>query len=345
MLKPQRLKPNDHVAVVSLSSGMMGEKNMLHKYELAKSRLEKDYGLVVHTMPHALKGSEYIYLHPEKRAEDLMQAFTDPNIKAIFCAIGGDDAIRLLPYIDLQVIHDHPKIFTGFSDTTVNHFMMFQAGLVSYYGLSIMNQWAEYVEINPYTKNAIDHMLFHPTPTYTIPASEFASYEKDKIWWDENNVDQATPRFANEGYILIQGRGKVQGQLLGGCMDVFISLIGTPLWPSLDQWKGKILLLETSEMDMPDYLFAEILRNLQAQGIFDVIAGIVLGKPAFQEKNDLYAMILRQILQVENNHADLVVLGNVNIGHAYPTGILPLGLTYEIDGETLTFRLLEESCL
>ena len=62
-------------------------------------------------------------------------------------------------------------------------------------------------------------------------------------------------------------------------------------------------------------------------------AGIVFGKPAFKKKIEPYHQVLRQILQVENAHQDLVVLGNVNIGHAYPTGILALGLPYEIDCE------------
>ena len=65
-----------------------------------------------------------------------MDAFCAPEIRAVFSAIGGDDTIRLLPYIDFEVLREHPKIFTGFSDTTTNHFMMYKAGLVSYYGLS-----------------------------------------------------------------------------------------------------------------------------------------------------------------------------------------------------------------
>lgn len=333
MKKPQRLRPKDKVAIVSLSSGMMGEEAFLHKYTLAKQRLEQDYGLEVVTMPNALKGQAYLYQHPEARAADWMQAFADPEIKAIFNAIGGDDAIRLLPYIDDKIIAQNPKIFTGFSDTTVNHFMMYQAGIVSYYGLSVMNQLAEYVEINPYTRKAIDTMLMHPQAPYTIPASPFASYETDRIDWANENQHLSTPRYPNEGYVVVQGHGKVTGELLGGCVDVFVSLMGTPLWPTLDQWKGKLLLMETSEMDMPLYLFAEILRNLEAQGILDVIAGIVFGKPAFKKKIEPYHQVLRQILQVENAHQDLVVLGNVNIGHAYPTGILALGLPYEIDCE------------
>ena len=83
-------------------------------------------------MQKELKGIEYLYKHPEARAQDLMDSFKNSEVKAVFCAIGGEDAIRLLPYIDFDVIKNNPKIFTGFSDTTVNHFMMYKAGLVYY---------------------------------------------------------------------------------------------------------------------------------------------------------------------------------------------------------------------
>lgn len=211
MIKPERLKRGDKVAIVSLSRGMLGEKKFIHKYHLAKERLENDYGLTVVAMPNALKGIDFLYHHPEARAQDLMDAFRDPSIKAVFNAIGGDDTIRLLPYIDFEVLRNHPKIFTGFSDSTTNHFMMHKAGLVSYYGLSVMNNIGEYVEINEYTRTAMEKTLFDPQPTLDIPCSDFCSYESDKIWWAEEHMHDATPRFSNTDYEILQGRGKVTG--------------------------------------------------------------------------------------------------------------------------------------
>ena len=145
MIKPRRLQKGDKVAIVSLSRGMLGEDMFIHKFHIAKKRLEEDYGLEVVTMPNALKGVDYLYEHPEARAQDLMNAFRDPEIKAVFNAIGGDDTIRLLPYIDFNVLRENSKIFAGFSDTTSNHFMMYKAGLVSYYGLSVMNNGKDLV--------------------------------------------------------------------------------------------------------------------------------------------------------------------------------------------------------
>lgn len=345
MIKPERLRRGDTVAIVSLSRGMLGEDAFIHKYHIAKERLERDYGLNVIAMPNALKGTQYLYNHPEARARDLMDAFRCEQIKAIFCAIGGDDTIRLLPYIDFDVIRSNPKIFTGFSDSTTNHFMMYKSGLVSYYGLSVMNNIAEYVEINEYTRLAMENTLFFPTDRLEIPCSDYCSYESDKIWWSEKNTGMATPRFKNSGYELLQGSGKVTGQLLGGCIDVFCELLGTSLWPSLEDWRGKLLLIETSECDMPEMVLSWFLRNLAAQGILGVLSGIIVGKPAVKEKLDTYKDVYRQIVGVEAGLPHLPILYNVNVGHAYPIGLFPLGLSYELDCDNVTLTLTEPAVL
>ena len=341
MLKPQRLQKGDKVAIVSLSRGMLGEKMFIHKYELAKKRLEEEYGLEVMAMPNALKGIDYLYQHPKARAQDLMDAFMNPEIKGVFNAIGGDDTIRLLPYIDFDVLRNNPKIFTGFSDTTTNHFMMYKAGLVSYYGLSVMGNIAEYVAINEYTKELMEKTIFFPQDTLEIKCSEYCSYEKDTVWWMEENMGVQIPRYPNTGYEILQGKGKVTGELLGGCIDVFPELLGTSLWPSVEEWKGKLLLIETSEVDMPEMVLSWFLRNLHAQGILHVINGIVVGKPAFEDKIEKYKKVYEQVVAIEAGLPDLPILYNVNVGHAYPIGVFPLGLQYEIDCDNKKFTLLE----
>ena len=84
MIKPKMLRKGDKIAIVSLSSGMLGDEKFIHKYYIAKKRLEEDCDLEVITMPNALKGSEFIYEHPEARAQDLMDAFKDESIKGFF---------------------------------------------------------------------------------------------------------------------------------------------------------------------------------------------------------------------------------------------------------------------
>ena len=85
---------------------------------------------------HALRAAEWLAAHPQARAEDLMEAFADPGVAGIISTIGGDDSIRVLPFLDLAVIRDNPKVFLGFSDTTVTHLACHKAGLGTFYGPS-----------------------------------------------------------------------------------------------------------------------------------------------------------------------------------------------------------------
>jgi muramoyltetrapeptide carboxypeptidase LdcA involved in peptidoglycan recycling len=343
MIKPKHLCPGDTVAIVSLSAGTLGEPWAIHKLYIARQRLEEDYGLKVKVMPNALKGRQYLYEHPEARAADWMDAFRDPEVKAIFNAIGGDDTIRLLPYIDFDVIRQNPKIFTGFSDTTSNHFMMYKAGVMSYYGASIMTNFSEYGKINDYTAAAIRSTLFDPKPELEIPSAPYWYDDEDeRIWWKEENMHRFKQYQPEQiGYEVLQGAGAAEGELLGGCADVFIDTVGTPVWPCRAEWKGKLLFLETSEEDMSCDLLTWILRNLSAQGIFDEIAGILVGKPARRSKYEPYKEAYRKVVGFEAGRPDLPILYNVNFGHADPIGVLPIGARCRLDAERRTLTLLE----
>lgn len=340
-MKPDRLKKGDKVAIVSLSWGGLGDREFIHKYEIAKERLEHDFGLEVITMPNTLKGTQYIYEHPEARAKDLMDAFQDKTIKGIFCAIGGDDTIRLLPYMDYDVIKNNPKIFMGYSDTTVNHFMMHKAGLLSFYGPSIMSEFGEYVDMFSYTKQAVKNILLKDSKNYEVKSSE--EWSKDFVPWKEENRNILKRRIKEEhGYETIQGSGVISGELLGGCLDVFPVIIGTEIWPTKEEWKDKILLLETSEEKPSPALVTYYLRNLGAQGIFDVIKGIVVGKPQDEIYYEEYKEVYKKVLK-EYEKEDLPVLYNINIGHASSTGVLPLGSKVEVDVSNKKLVLLESA--
>ena len=344
MLKPKRLKLGDKVAIVSLSWGGLGDANLIHKYHIAKSRLENDFGFVVVPMPHALKGSGFVANHPELRAKDLMTAFKDPSVAAIFCAIGGDDTIRTLPYINFDIIRSNPKIFMGYSDSTINHFMMYKAGLVSFYGPSVMCEFGEYVQMFDYTKWAVTNMLFKDTTNYLIEPSK--EWSNDWVMWEEKNLNIShTLQPDKHGYEVLQGSGTVSGHLLGGCIDVFTMAIGTAIRPSLDKWAGAILFIETSEdKPFPDFV-KWILRNLAAQGILKVLSGIMVGKPQGEVFYEEYKSVIKQVVADEELLTDLPIFYNVNFGHAKPIGILPYGIMTQLDCQNKTITLLESATI
>ena len=154
---PRKLNKEDKVAIVSLSSGILGMEYCEHELKIGLERL-KEMGLVPVIMPNALKGVDYIEKHPEARAADLKQAFMDNSIKGIICAIGGDDTYKTIPYLMedeefIEAVKNNPKIFTGFSDTTNNHLMLNKLGLSTFYGPCLIADLAELEnDMLPYTK-------------------------------------------------------------------------------------------------------------------------------------------------------------------------------------------------
>ena len=208
MIKPKKLKKGDKVAIVSLSNGLAGEEMFRHRYELGKKRLEQ-LGFNVVTMKNALKGIEYLYNHPEKRAEDFMEAILDKDIKGIICNIGGDDTIRLLPYIDFKAIANNPKVFMGYSDTTINHFMMQKAGVVSYYGPAVMTDFAENNNMHTYTLKYINEVLLENMEDIVIKSSD--KWTSEYLDWAIEENDNISRKMNEEkyGYEVLQGKRNI----------------------------------------------------------------------------------------------------------------------------------------
>jgi len=141
MIKPRKLSTGDKIATVSPSWG--GPSVFPHRYQEGIHQLQEEFELQVVEMPNTLRNEDWLSRTPQARAEDLMQAFADPSIKGIFATIAGDDSIRLLSFLDLNIIRNNPKVFLGYSDTTISHLVCYKAGLVSFYGPSIMAEFAE----------------------------------------------------------------------------------------------------------------------------------------------------------------------------------------------------------
>jgi Uncharacterized proteins, homologs of microcin C7 resistance protein MccF len=342
LIKPPKLKKGDTVATVSLSWGGAGEEDFLWRYRQGKERLEQIFGLHVIELPNTLKGTDYLYHHPEKRAEDFMQAFRDETIKGIFSCIGGDDTIRLLPYIDFDVIKNNPKVFMGYSDTTANHYMCVHAGLSSFYGGAVLVDFAENVQMSDYTVTWMKKALFSTEQIGTIPKSNV--WTSEYLPWTIENKNTKRHFQPNQGYQLLQGNKTVTGHLLGGCMEVLESLKGTILFPAIDDFKGAILFLETSEETPLPSSFKWWLRNYGAMGILNCINGIVFAKPFDEKYFEEYKKELTCVL-AEYGRADLPVLCNLSFGHCEPNCCIPIGAMAEIDCESKTFSILESGVL
>lgn len=159
---PKALRRGDRIAAISLSWGGAGE--IPWRYEIGKRQFEQEFGITVVETKHALRSAAWLAQNPRARADDLMTAFADDSIDGIVSTIGGTDSIRILPYLDLQLMRDHHKVFLGFSDTTISHAACFKAGLVSFYGSSMMTGFAENCGMFPYLVKSVRKTLFSTEP-------------------------------------------------------------------------------------------------------------------------------------------------------------------------------------
>lgn len=343
LIKPPALKRGDKIATVSLSWGGAGDKEILWRYNQGKERLQEEFGLEVIEMEHTLKGSEYLYNHPEKRAEDFMNAFKDNSIKGIFSCIGGCESIRILPFIDFNIIKENPKVFMGYSDTTVSHMMCLKAGLSSFYGPSILSEFAENVRMFDYTKYWVNKVLFNTEKIGEIHSSDI--WTSEYLPWDEYNKNISKNTKKHEGIEVLQGNGKVKGKLIGGCIEVLEMIKGTKIWPKEDMWNDTILFIETSE-DTPSPTYFEYwLRNYGSQGILEKINGIIFGKPYDNKYYEEYKDVIKKVIMDELGLRDLPIMYNMNFGHTEPMMIIPYGALAEIDCNNMRFSILESGVL
>ena len=336
------------VGIVSLSSGILGERFVEHEVKLGMQRLE-GYGLNVQYLPHARDGLDALREHPEHRAADLLAAFADPQIDMILCAIGGDDTYRLLPSLmehgALQRAISK-KIFLGFSDTTINHLILHKAGLSTFYGQAFLPDLCELdEEMLPYTRMYFEEL---------ITTGRIRQIKPSEVWYESRTSfgpDQVgTPLVShpNGGFELLQGPSQFSGPILGGCIDSLYDVFDAEryadmpeicrkygLFPSLEDWRGRILLLESSEEQPSPEKYRKSLQYLKETGIFGVIHGVIAGKPMDDKYHAEYKAALREVI----DDPRLPILCNVNIGHALPRCIIPFGPVATVDAEnqTITF--------
>ena len=338
-VKPPRLNVGDTVAIVSPSWG--GPSVYPHIYENGLSVL-RSLGLQIKEFPTARADDRFLSANPRARAADINDAFADPEVKAIFASIGGDDAIRILPFLDQQIIKSNPKILMGFSDTTTLLTFINQLGLVTFNGPSVMAGFSQALALPDTFLRHVKEMLFSPGDAYEY--FSFDVYCDGYLdWRDLGNIGKTRELKSDGGWRFIQGTGVEKGELFGGCIDVLEVINGTPFWPRIEFWQGKILFFETSEEKPSIQRVKRMLRNYGMQGIFTQVEAVLFGRArdySDSEKLEFDQMIL-DVIQGEFGRTELPIVSNMDFGHTDPQFILPLGILAEVDCSKRTFKLLE----
>ena len=263
----------------------------------------KALGLEVIMMPTVLKGTMLDTFQAREKAEDIMAAYKDETIDALVAVHGGASALRVLEYLDFDVIKKHDKPIIGFSDTTSLQFAV-------------------------YAKTGNSYV------TGFIPEYDFRDGKIDSL------VDDGFRSFLNNIKFVAQSgscvnKGVVEGILIGGNMSAISDLSGTPYYPDLT---NKILLLE-DECEK-SYKLKLMLTQLKYNPTFKGVKGIVFGKFSECENHETHGSV-ESVVDDFAQQVNIPIIKDFNYGHFKERFVLKCGVSYRLDAESATLEQID----
>jgi muramoyltetrapeptide carboxypeptidase len=299
--RPPRLVPGDRVAVVAPSGPVPSDRLD------AGLAVLRDWGLEPVVFPHVREvGPRLPYLAggDDERARDVEDAWCDASIAAVVCARGGFGAQRIVDRLDwTRMGRASAKAFVGYSDATSLHEAIAgRLGFATLYGPMVA---AEVFGTDVATQEHLRATLLDPESVQTLSSTTART---------------------------VVG-GRAEGISVGGCLTLLATDLGTP--SARTTAAGGMLVLEDVAVD--PYELDRSLTQLARAGLFEGIAGVVLGSFTGYEPHD----DLRAVLDERLAPLGVPVVGELGFGHGPSTLTVPLGLpcVLDADARTLTFGL------
>jgi muramoyltetrapeptide carboxypeptidase len=234
----------------------------------------------------------------ERRAENLMGIWLNPDVKAVIAGTGGYGAVRLLPYLDPDVFRRNPKAFVGYSDITALHlWLMRRAQLRVFHGPTLDDLFP----------GGGDPSALSLLTALTTPRPE-------------TKLGHEIARAVRPG--------RAAGRLTGGNLSLVQQTIGTPY--EIDTRDAILFLEETRD---PMSVADERLLHLRAAGLLHHVRGIVFGQLSLdRSEEDEFEDFLLDLV----SDLDVPILMDFPAGHEVPNLTLPLGTEVELVADETT---------
>lgn len=310
-VKPPALRDGATIAIVAPSSPPQVRSGI----EQATAYFEqRGYHLVFGPNHRRVHG--YLAGTDAQRAADLQWALGAPGIDMVLCLEGGYGAARLYRLIDWGAVGE-PRIFCGYSDITALHLALAaHANWTTFYGPMFTRFTRKKDELTVLTEECF-HRAFRPEPLGRVPEDP------------------------DDPYVLTVGEGTAEAPIVGGCLTLVASSLGTPYEIETD---GCIVLLE--DLNEEPYVIDAHLNHLILAGKLDNAAGLVFGTdvnlksqtvPEYVESN----LSIEEILDELIAPLGIPAIANVPIGHGKTMVTVPLGARARLDATAKTLDILE----
>jgi len=334
-----RLRRGDRVAIVAPSSGLAPVFPGVYRRGLDALR---SLGLEPVEYPTTSMKSDELYESVDARARDLKHALRDEAVRAVISVIGGYESIRLYRHLSPSDFTRRPVLLMGGSDATTYLLYARRAGLVGFYGPSVMAGLSQMDDLPSEYRRHLESFLFEPWSEFEY--ASYPSYTHGYTGWnakDGGGVQKLHP--AADGWTVLQGDAPAEGHLWGGCIEVVEFLKGTPYWPPASFFDGAVLFFETSEEKPPPERVGYMLRNYGIAGILERASALLMGRPKDYTAADVAKLhrTITAIVASEFGRPDLPVITNVDIGHTDPKLIVPIGARVRVDPLLKRITLLE----
>ena len=315
MIVPPKLKQGDEIRIIAPARSLSLLSDDLVK--LAKENFEKQ-GFKITFSKNCKEKDMFNSSSIKSKADDLHEAFSDKNVKAVFTAIGGFNSNQILKYLNYDLIKNNPKILCGYSDiTALANAITAKTGLVTYSGLHF-STWGMKKEfgynLDYFKKCLVEEDKFEIKPSKTW---------SDDAWYKDQENRKL---IENEGFIILNN-GEAEGSIFGGNLCTFNLLQGTEFMPDIS---NSILFLEDDDFAGEDFDI-EFDRNLQSlihQPNFEKVKGILIGR--FQEGSKMNLKKLKYIIESKEELKNLPIIANVDFGHTNPLITFPIGGTAKL---------------
>ncbi len=314
MVKPNALKPGDTIMIVAPAGELSGQR-----ISMAKKRLE-EMGFKVALPKNLFRQWGYLAGPDEERAAELMHAFTNPEVDAVFPGTGGYGTMRMLDLLDYEKIKANPKLFIGFSDITGLHMALGKkCNLVTFHSPNPMWGLGSHSNLHPFSAKYFWRNLL-ATENQSADGSEGFVYE--------------IPSHRPMGYY---SAGTAEGELCGGNLTLVASLTGTDYQLETD---GKILFLE--DVREAPYRIDRMLRQMKLTGQLDSLAGVILGQfRKCENDGDDPSLTLQEVFLDYFGDVDYPVVNLFPAGHVTQNATLPFGVRVRISTDPVEVKVLE----
>ena len=317
IIKPHSLKLGDTIGVFTPSSPAYidSEERFLNGIKnLERLGFKTKLGTLTSQRSH----EGYRSGTPQDRADELMNLIQDPNVHGIISTIGGNNSSSLIPYLDFDEIRRQRKPLSGFSDVTSLHAAILKfSGLSTFYGPAVMTSHGEWPDGSPECSQwFLDAVMQRhgAAPRRVNAPDQWSNHRRRWSTSDWKTIPREWQK--NEGWHVLNP-GKADAPILAMNLNTLVSAAGTKYWPD---FSGKILLVE--DMEAPHGRNERHFRHLSLCGVFDAIAGLIVGKPEVYDAASepfTYDDLIKEVVGPRN----YPIISNFDCGHTYPMITIP----------------------